>query len=73
MADIKKGTKRKGENMDVEDGSETMLKRPNFVEAKPENIKQARSKRAIYIPSNRLLYVLYIYLYQLCLELYAYR
>jgi len=53
MADIKKGTKRRAENMEVEDGSETMLKRPNFSEAKPENIKQARSKRAVYIPSNR--------------------
>ena len=57
MADTKKGTKRRAENMEVEDGSETMLKRPNFSEAKPENIKQAKSKRAVYIPANRSLYI----------------
>ena len=54
----KSATKRKADSMEVDDGSETMLKRPNFSEAKPEAVKEARSKRSVYIPSNRLLYII---------------
>ena len=65
MADNRKATKRRAENLEF-DG--TMLKRPNFSEAKPENIKQAGNKRTVYIPSNR-----FISLATMVLELYVFR
>ena len=56
MVDKRKETKGIVENIEVGDGSETMLKRPNFSEFKPVNNKQAWSKLAIYIHLNSLLY-----------------
>ena len=62
MAVIKKDTKQRGENMKVK------VRRPIFLKAKPENIKQAGSKRDVYIPPNRLLYIFT----NIVLKLYAY-